>query len=188
MRSAPLATSVLVVLASMVEPGCIRALQSLQRQAIQRPGETSSYQAHVEAPRSGVFDAALGVAQALNLDVVVLEKSSGLIRFENASLSPAQLQRYCAYPVVYVDNEEPVKTFADWSRDLQGRGLTPLRGHVNLTFLLRESDADSTSLNIRGNWYATGGGERLDLTSNQAFEAEIHRAILAELGLDAPTR
>ena len=49
----------------------------------------------VPAPRERVFDAALAVSQRLNLQVAVIEKASGFIRFENAVLTPQQLDDFC---------------------------------------------------------------------------------------------
>ena len=56
--------------------------------------EASHYEFSVAAPRDVVFDRLLRIGQARNLNVQVLEKSSGIVRFENAALSPAFLDTY----------------------------------------------------------------------------------------------
>jgi hypothetical protein len=85
-----------------------------------RPGRTQIHSFSVERSRSEVFDAALSLAQQLNLDVAVLEKQSGLIRFENAALTAAQLDRYIEYPYVKPGTSVPLQTFQQWyARALQ---------------------------------------------------------------------
>ena len=61
-------------------------------------GEVSFADFSFSQSRDQVFDLALAVAQRLNLNVAVLEKSSGLLRFESAVLSADQLDKYCVYP------------------------------------------------------------------------------------------
>ena len=61
------------VLAAIALCGCHRARII--------PATTSFADFDVAYPRERVFDAALSVANRLNLNVAVLEKSSGLLRF-----------------------------------------------------------------------------------------------------------
>jgi hypothetical protein len=67
--------------------------------------------------RRRVFDAVLAVAQECNLSVKVLEKNSGLIRFESSNLSPGQLDIYAYYPYVYENTKDEYWNFQEWAKD-----------------------------------------------------------------------
>ena len=73
------------------------------------PAQTAIQDYSINAPIQKVFEAALVVAQSRNLDVAVLEKQSGLIRFEAAFLSPTQLDNYCKYPYVHPNNSQTLQ-------------------------------------------------------------------------------
>ena len=112
------------------------------------------------SPRPVVFDAALRAAIELNLVVAVLEKDSGFIRFERASLSPAQLDGYCVYPAVDAKNQQPVDTFTNWDVRSFEAGAGNVQGSVSLTLLLSESEGGGTSGTIRGVWTVWNANEK----------------------------
>ena len=148
--------------------------------------ESSQYEFGVEAPRELVFDHLLRVGQDLNLNVQVLEKSSGLVRFENATLSSEQLDRYCLYPFVHATNsQQPYDTFWNWNaRSLQGGG-GPVTGRVSLTVLLTQDSAKSTAVNIRGNWGGGNTHEQYLLNSKAVLEKEVEQKLKARLATPA---
>jgi len=123
----------------------------------------------VGSTREEVFDAALIVAQSYNLNVAVLERDSGLIRFESASLTANQLDQYCEYPVVYVETGEAVASFNDWNtRSIAAYG-GPVRGTVSMTFLISENG----SVNVRTNLSAANRSESHPCQSTGSLEREL---------------
>ena len=107
----------------------------------------------------------------------MLEKSSGIVRFENAALSPALLDTYCLYPFVIQGTTAPFDTFSNWNvRSLQG-GAGPVTGRVSLTILITPS-GNATLVNIRGNWVGGNPAEQHVLNSTLALEKELEQAVL----------
>src|SRR5438552_3110137 len=105
-RSSPgrvLAATLVVALAA-----CARAVPVV-------PQTASYYEFSVAAPRDRAFDELLRVAHRNNLSVHVLEKSSGLLRFESATLSAAQLDEYCQYPFTSSRSGQAFDTFSGWN-------------------------------------------------------------------------
>src|SRR6266566_10077919 len=88
--------------------GCARAIPVPAHSA-------AFYEFTVEAPRERAFDQLLRVAHGLNLSVLVLEKSSGILRFENATLASMQLDTYCVYPFTNSRTQLPLDTFGNWN-------------------------------------------------------------------------
>ena len=156
-------------LASIAVAGC----------AISRPvtpSGPSHYRFQVAAPASATFDRILRAGLGLNLNVQVLEKSSGLIRFEQAALSAAQLDQYCQYPYVNAQSGAPWDTFTGWNvRSLQG-GSGPVSGSVSLTVLVSEVTPDSSDIEVRGNWRGGNASEMLPLNSRLTLEHAIEHA------------
>lgn len=144
------------------------------------PVDTMAVDRELSRGRAEVFDAALAVAQAANLNVAVLEKDSGLIRFESASLSPQQLDRYCHYPVVYVESGKPFDTFENWNYRSVVAGVGHVFGSVTLSFLISET-ADGSNINLRSNWAARNNTESLPCQSKGILERELLDQLAARL-------
>ena len=136
------------------------------------PAETAIKNFEISDSKENVFDAALVVAQTLNLDVSVLEKDSGLIRFETAALNPAQLQNYCIYPAVNPSTGQPWDTFQNWNtRSLSG-GTGQVRGRVSISILITSMSESTSNINMRSNWAAFSNAEDLPCNSTGVFEDE----------------
>ena len=121
-----------------------------------------------------VFDAALLGAQELNLDVKVIEKDSGLIRFDKETLSPEQLDQYCAYPVVD-SNGQPFgyKTFQNWNNNaIYFANAGPVAGKLSITILVTEHGT-SSSVNVRTNMSAFNHMEEHPCKSKGVIEDEF---------------
>ena len=128
-----------------------------------------------------VFDAALTVAQLQNLDVSVLEKDSGLIRFEAASLSAGQLDQYCEYPAINPTTGQPWDTFQNWNiRSTQGN-MGQVRGRVSITLLISEEGIEESNVNMRSNWTAFNSTESNLCNSTGVLEREYIAGIRAHL-------
>lgn len=147
--------------------GCTRMLP--------KPGTPSLHDFTVACPRSQVFDLALAFAQQRNLEVKVLEKSSGLIRFETTTLTAPDLDRYCVFPLVSSRDNLPTHTYEAWAREYVG----VVAGTLSLNMLLSETGPNSTKVSVRGNWSVvmTGDGSRYagPVSSNGFLEDEIQR-------------
>jgi hypothetical protein len=139
-------------------------------------GEVSFADFGFSKPRDQVFDAALAVAQRLNLNVAVLEKSSGLLRFESAVLSADQLDTYCVYPYNRSNTGQAFDTFAGWSRRSLANGGGPVSGTVSLTVLLSERPA-GTSVNVRAAFTAANATEKYSVNSKQVLEGTFRDAL-----------
>jgi len=133
--------------------------------------ETTIENFDVKLSRSQAFDASLVVAQTLNLSVAVLEKQSGLIRFEAATLSAAQLDQYCEYPFVNSSNE-PWDTFQEWNSRSLKRGGGNVRGKVTINILITEKEGAS-NISMRSNWVAYNAAETEPCNSNKIFEKDF---------------
>jgi hypothetical protein len=136
------------------------------------PAETAIQNYSINASREKVFDAALVVAQLLNLNVAVLEKQSGLIRFEGASLSATQLDKYCEYPYVHPKTGNPWDTFVNWNKRSLSVAGSPVRGKLSLTLLITEKGSAS-NINLRSNWTVYNRVETTPCNSNGKFEREF---------------
>jgi len=119
-----------------------------------------------------VFDAALLAAQELNLDVKVIEKDSGLIRFERETLTPAQLDLDCEYPAVD-SNGKPFRTFQQWNNLSMGvPNAGPVRGKFSITVLVTEH-GDTSNVNMRTNISAFNHIEDAPCNSKGVIEDEF---------------
>ena len=134
--------------------------------------ETAIQDYSINAPIQNVFEAALVVAQFRNLDVSVLEKQSGLIRFEAASLSPTQLDKYCEYPYVHPNTGRAWDTFVNWNKRSLNAGGGPVRGKVSLTLLIT-GKGSASNINLRSNWTSYNSIETTLCNSNGEFEREF---------------
>lgn len=148
-------------------------------------GEVSFADFSFTQSRDQVFDAALAAAQRLNLNVAVLEKSSGLLRFESAVLSSDQLDRYCIYPYKRQGSDDAFDTFANWNGRSLSHGGGPVTGSVSLTVLLSQTP-EGTRVNIRASFVALNAQERYAVNSKQALETEFRDALQKQLA--APTQ
>jgi hypothetical protein len=142
---------------------------------VAKPGSANLHEFTVACPRSQVFDHALSFAQRRNLEVKVLEKSSGLIRFETTTLSAGSLDQYCVFPLVSSRDNLPTHTYEAWASEYAGVVV----GTVSLNLLLSEDGPASTKVSIRGNWSVvmTGDGSRYSgpVSSNGFLEDELRR-------------
>lgn len=137
----------------------------------------------VPGPRPQVFDATLSVAQQLNLSVDVLEKSSGLLKFEQAALSSEQLDEYCHYPWVRVTDGAPFDTFSNWSRRSITAGAGNVRGSVAMTVLLKEQGTE-TAVSVRTSFTAQNARETSQCNSTGQLEKRFMAELMAELDAD----
>lgn len=145
-------------------------------------GEPSTKTFEVPAPRDAVFEAALVVAQDMNLNVSVLEKSSGFLRLEDALVGPASMDKYCEYFEVDEETGEPYSTFSRMG----------IVGSVSMTILFAASSEQSTSVDLRANWRTLNGRVAtllfaedigpIDLQSKKVLEGEFESRLLATLG------
>ena len=138
-------TKIVICIVMLTIAGCVSY-------GVRVPTRTAISDTQISASRDEVFDAALVVAQQLSLDVRVLEKDSGLIRFEAALLTPFQLDQYCEYP--YVNRAgQPFNTFAGFDAQSLKDGTGPVYGHVSLTVLITD-DLVGSNMNMRSIWSA----------------------------------
>lgn len=137
-----------------------------------RHGDTSFKEFIVPCPRPQVFDDALEFAHASNLAVAVLEKSSGLIKFERANLGLEELDAFCEFPLRDAKTGAPFSTFWEWNQ-WWGEGIADSK--VLLNVLMSEEGPKQTSVNVRGNWSAT--------MSDNAHSREIRAYTLNTTGI-----
>jgi S1-C subfamily serine protease len=151
--------------------------------AVSRPIPVSPSLAEftIERPRNEIFDAALGVAQSRNANVAVLEKGSGLVRFESATLTPADLDRYCQYPWLNARTLAPWDTFQGWNQRALAGGVGSVRGIVTFTLLLQETGSSSTKATLRGNWVARTNTESVPCNSLGVLEKELEGILRTQL-------
>jgi hypothetical protein len=131
----------------------------------------------VAAPRDRVFDAILKVGQQNNLNVAVLEKSSGLIRFDNATFSATQLDNFCLYPFTHSRSGKSLGTFDEWNQRSLKKGTGPVLGSVSLNVVLTEVSPGATAVNIRGNWMAQSTVERYVVNSQGVLEKLLEEEV-----------
>lgn len=151
------------------------------------PADSKTTDFRLAKPRAEVFDAAVAVGQRLNLDVPVLEKESGFLRFEYANVTPDQLDRYCQYPYVTTKTGAPEATFAEWSE----RGT--LGGLIQLVLVMSEDGPAATRIAVRSRCKVVAPGDTRprgytnvfanECNSLGTLEKEFIDAIEARLGL-----
>ena len=144
------------------------------------PVETSVKNFTVSATRAEVFDAALVVAQASNLDVAVLEKDSGLIRFEAASISSDQMDVYCLYPFTVSNSDVAWDTYYNWNARSVRAGSGAVRGRVSISILVSEVESEC-NLSIRSNWECFNNTETHACNSTGILERELLQGIESHL-------
>jgi hypothetical protein len=144
------------------------------------PASTAIENYPIPADKESIFDASLIVAQLQNLDVSVLEKESGLIRFEAASLSPTQLDQYCTYIAINPSTGQPWDTFQNWNTRSLNNGGSQVRGRVSISILISEEE-DTSNMNMRSNWSAFTTMENFDCNSTGTFEREYIEAVKNQL-------
>lgn len=163
-----------VVLAAMASACAVRGIPLPSTGA-------EHHQFVVGARREVAFEALLHAAHHLNLNVKVLEKSSGLVGFENATLTAVQLDAYCNYPFMHPRTRQPLKTFSEWSRDALARNQGQVTGVVALNVVMTEASPASTHVDLRTNWIGATLAERYTLVSKGVLERQIESAILERL-------
>jgi len=134
-----------------------------------------------EVSASRLFQGALTAAQHEGLDVAVIEKDSGLIRFESVVLTPDQLDYYCQYPYVGKSSGKPTSTFSYWNwwSKLNERGS--VRGRMSITLLV-SGGKDKSNLNVRSNWTASNWQSAYACNSKGVFESSFIEQIRRSLG------
>jgi len=107
----------------------------------------------VPRARDEVFDAAVAVGQRMNLDVPVLEKESGFLRFEYANVSAVQLDAYCQYPYANDKDGRAFETFKDWA------DRAALSGIVQLVLVMSVDGPSSTNVTVRARCKVVASGD-----------------------------
>jgi hypothetical protein len=128
-----------------------------------------------------VFDAALSVATLMNLNVAVIEKSSGLIRFTNDSYGAGLLDEYCK-PHIVDSKGRPKFTFTEWNDDLRDDDSPPLVGTAQITLLVSTVNGIS-NINVRTNFKANG----IAVNSTGKLEQTFLKYLEQKLGRDSRT-
>lgn len=133
-------------------------------------------------PRNMVFDSALLSAQELNLNVAVLERESGLLRFDAAMLSATQLDRYCQFVFVKKGTNEPFSTFRKYFLNAWGE--------LRLTLLLSTDTPTTSKGTLRGNFTARAGNSAYGCNSlgvlEKEFEVALQRHLQSAVGPPPP--
>ncbi|MGE3538475.1 MAG: hypothetical protein AB7N91_13715 [Candidatus Tectimicrobiota bacterium] len=166
----------LLSLSLLVLAGCQARVQQL-------PALATRSESRYAATRDRVFEAALFVAQDLNLNVAVLEKPSGFLRFEMVVLTPAQLDKYCQYPWVTEGSKAPLGTFQTWHQRASSAGAGGPVGTVSLTLLFTAESPDLTIAHLRSQWTARTPRDTIECNSLGVFEKEFETALRRRLGL-----
>jgi hypothetical protein len=127
----------------------------------------------VKAAKKDVFDSALVVAQDSNLQVTVIEKESGLIRFESTYFSARQLERLCQFPLVDADSGKPTSNFREWNEQSQEKKLGPVKGLASITFLIRELGEDVSTVRVQSNWTVGNTSQTYPCNSTEELESQL---------------
>lgn len=187
MASSSLRSVIAVVASSSILAGLAGGCAKL---SIQRP-PPSRHEFVVPCPRSQVYDDALAFAQASNLNVAVLEKSSGLIKFERASLNLVELDTFCEFPFLDPDTKQPIATYWEW---VTWWGEYVGNPSVSLNVLMSDRGPKATAVSIRGDWSADMssshyrlGEEKRRLASTGALEGMLREYLVSRCeGRTAP--
>ena len=137
----------------------------------------------VPASRDTTFDAVLRVAHQLNLSVKVLEKTSGLLGFEDATLTASQLEQLCRYPFTRGRTDRPFDTFTGWNERSIADNKGPVTGVVAVNIMLTTVSPVSTNIDLRSSWVAGNFFERYNLASKDVLENELERVLRERLRL-----
>ena len=133
--------------------------------------------------RNSSFSATLTAAQLQNLDVSVLERDSGLIRFESALLSVQELQRYCEYPFVNASTGQAFDTFINANTRSIAAGAGQFSGKVSMSVLVRSGPQGNSNINIRSNWTHSNNYQVMGCNSKGVLEEEFVQRIRTQLAL-----
>ncbi len=153
------------------------------------PAEPKITEHHIPRTRDEVFDTAVAVGQRTNLDVPVLEKQSGFLRFEYTAVRPDQLDRYCEYPYVDKKTGKPFEAFTQWNLRATGEGAS-VTGLVQLVLVLSSEGPGATNVTVRercevhGDWGPKGFTHvRLnECNSTGTLEQEFMSNVASRLG------
>lgn len=135
----------------------------------------------IKASKKDIFDVALAVSQEKRLDVAVIEKESGLIRFESTYFSARLMDSYCEYPLNYEENGQPASTFQDWDTESLEEEQGTVKGLVSLTFLIREVGEDVATIRVKSNWSVGNSREQMHCNTTGVFEQDLIDRIKLEL-------
>jgi len=142
-----------------------------------RPVENNLQDFTIPANRDASFTAMLSVAQAMGLQVDVIEKASGLIQFKNTALSPIQLDKYCHYPVIKSEGGAPFSTYTEWNtRSLEGKGGA-VAGTATIT-LLTSDDGTNTRVSMRSKWVVGNLAISYECQSKNVLEEDFKKTVL----------
>lgn len=165
-------TKIVICIVMLTIAGCVST-------GVLVPTRTAISDTPISASRDEVFDAALVVSQQQSLNVGVLEKDSGLIRFEAALLTPVQLDEYCEYPAVNRAGQ-PWDTFAGFNARSIKAGTGLVYGQVSLTVLITD-DPVGSNMNMRSIWSAKNSVETAACNSTGVFERAFVREMKSYL-------
>ncbi len=130
-----------------------------------------------------IFSEVLSLAHELQLDPVVVNPSSNILRFEHNALSATDLDKYCVFPVRDAESGNPLDTFNGWDLRLRETGLRlGLRGMLSLSVLLTEESPGLTRFRLNTNWAAVAKGEKKPCNSTGVFESKFKSRLLLRLG------
>jgi len=125
-----------------------------------------------------VYEQIIQLSQKLNLNAVTLDPNSGLMRFEQQSLSPNDLDLYCRFPVIDVNSQSPLSNFQTWNQQLLEQGAaSAMRGEVTLTFLISQEHIERTRISLRSNWMAVFALQKQPCNSRGVFELRVEKAL-----------
>ncbi|MDR0770147.1 MAG: hypothetical protein LBE75_02975 [Burkholderiales bacterium] len=168
----------LIILSCVVLNGCAP-------RAVLKPAETNLHEFTLPAKKEAAFDAMLATAQAMGLQIDVIEKASGLIQFKNASLSYSQLDMYCHYVAIRVKDGKPYGGFSHWNQRSMRAGTGAVYGTVSLNILASETN-EETKVTLRGKWIAASLREVHECQSNNVFENDFKEKTIARLRGNTP--
>jgi hypothetical protein len=116
----------------------------------------------------------------MNLEVKVIEKASGLLRFETIQLPPDQMDQYCVYPLVSTGCRRLPTSFTAAAAAYGGG-----RGMLSITVLVKSTGPESSAIDIRTNGTASLTTRRTTDTypveSKGVLEEELIKGVRARL-------
>ena len=124
----------------------------------------------IQSSKKDVFNAALEASMKKGLDVCVFESESGLIRFENHSITLWELDHYCEWPWVKKRSRKPYRTFSSYDFISRLNDQGNVRGIVSITVLVSDNENNFT---IRSDWRACNNVDFIYCNSKGLFEHEF---------------
>ncbi len=108
------------------------------------PVEPSNSRYRFSADFNDLFSAAISAGQQMNLTIDVIEKDSGVLKFNNAALNVQQLDRYCRYPVITSRTNAPWGNFERWNARSLKQGEGNVRGRIAISLHMRQIEKQVT--------------------------------------------